>query len=73
MPSCRTHRLAQHLVPAEVFCTSLSINARNQRLSDADFRRFVVNSLPAVAFQGPAVELEPRQENRTNAGTTGTL
>lgn len=49
-PAPRSHF---NLVPADVFCTSLFINAHSAGLSDADFRAFVINSLKCVAFQEP--------------------
>ncbi len=35
---------------AENFCSTLSANVDNVRLSDADFRSFVRDSLPVVQF-----------------------
>lgn len=55
-----------NLVPADVFCTSLHINAHNAGLSDADFRVFVINSLKCVAFQEPCASMKADSKGRTD-------
>lgn len=37
-----------HEVPAANFCATLAANVDNTKLSDAEFREFVRNSLPGV-------------------------
>jgi hypothetical protein len=37
-------------VPAENFMATLNANVDNEKLSDADFREFVRNTLPIVIF-----------------------
>jgi len=48
--------------PAEIFLRTLAANLDNEKLSDADFRQFVRNSLPGVVFP------EDRQVVVTNQG-----
>lgn len=48
--------------PAEIFLQTLAANLDNEKLTDADFRQFVRNSLPGVVF--PA----DRQVVMTNQG-----
>lgn len=48
--------------PAEMFLRTLAANLDNHKLSDADFRQFVRNSLPGVVFP------EERQVVMTNQG-----
>jgi hypothetical protein len=42
-------------IPAEHFCTTLAANVDNDKLSDADFRQFVRNTLPIVNFPAPQI------------------
>jgi hypothetical protein len=49
----------QQTVPATSFCTTLSANVDNSKMSDAEFRQFVRNSLPIVSFPRPE-ELQAR-------------
>ena len=48
--------------PAEMFMRTLAANLDNDKLSDADFRQFVRNSLPGIVFP------EDRQVVVTNRG-----
>ena len=48
--------------PAEIFLRTLASNLDNQKLSDADFRQFVRNSLPGAVFP------KDRQVVLTNRG-----
>lgn len=45
------------VVAAENFMATLAANADNAKLSDADFREFVRNTLPIVIYPRP----EPRE------------
>jgi len=38
-------------VPSEHFCRILNVNVDNEKLTDADFRQFVRNTLPIVIFK----------------------
>ena len=40
-------------VIAEHFCATLHVNVDNAKLSDADFREFVRNTLPIVSYKRP--------------------
>lgn len=40
----------KRLVPAANFCSTLEANLDNDKLSDAEFRQFVRNSLPGVQY-----------------------
>jgi hypothetical protein len=42
-------------IAAELFCTLLDLNLDNKGFSDADFREFVRNTLPIVAYEPPGV------------------
>lgn len=42
--------LTERTVPAAHFCGTLAVNVDNEKLSDADFREFVRNTLPIVIF-----------------------
>lgn len=61
-------RSRHNLVSAEAFCTSLYINAHNEKLSDAQFRQFVLDSLKVVAFPAPSCELLGKRPGSTNKG-----
>jgi len=39
-----------NLIPAESFISTLSVNVFNDKLTDKDFRQFVINSLEIVNF-----------------------
>ena len=41
------------MVPASNFCSTLNANVDNEKLTDAQFREFVRNSLPSVDFPRP--------------------
>lgn len=45
------------LVPAENFCATLSVNVDNDKLTDANFREFVRNTLPIVEYKRPKPSL----------------
>ena len=49
-------------VPAENFLATVAINVDNDRLTDAQFRQFIRNSLPIVIYQRQDEHVE---ENRT--------
>lgn len=40
-------------VPAGNFLATVAANVDNEKLSDADFRQFIRNSLPVVEFPRP--------------------
>ena len=43
--------MADRTVPASNFVTQLETNVDNTKLSDADFREFVRNTLPIVQYE----------------------
>jgi hypothetical protein len=45
------------MIPASNFCSTLNANVNNEKLTDAEFREFVRNSLPIVDFPRPKVVL----------------
>ena len=47
------------VVPAGHFCGTLAANVDNEKLTDAEFREFVRNTLPIVDF--------PRKKDSENA------
>jgi hypothetical protein len=55
------------MVPAENFCGTLSANVDNEKLSDADFRQIVRNTLPIVIFNrtttGRSDSTKPNESN----------
>lgn len=40
-------------IVAEYFCTTLHVNVDNEKLSDAEFRKMVRNTLPIVSYKRP--------------------
>ena len=38
-------------IPAEHFAATIAINVDNEKLSDADFRQFIRNTLPIVQYK----------------------
>jgi hypothetical protein len=40
----------ERVVSAENFCATLAENTDNEKVSDADFRQFVRNTLPIVIY-----------------------
>ena len=40
-------------IPAEHFMTTVAANVDNEKLTDAEFRQFIRNSLPVVKFERP--------------------
>lgn len=40
-------------VPAEHFMRNIAANVDNEKLSDAEFREFIRNTLPIVQFDDP--------------------
>lgn len=40
----------QHMIPAEHFMSTLAVNVNNEKLSDAEFRAFVRNTMPIVQY-----------------------
>lgn len=51
--------LARRPSPAGLFIPTLAANVDNEKLSDADFRQFVRNSLAAIPFSPPKSEQSP--------------
>lgn len=51
--SCRPDQDIGRSVPATNFCQTLAVNVDNDKLSDAEFRKLVRNTLPIVAFPPP--------------------
>jgi hypothetical protein len=49
-------------IPAEHFCTTLAVNVDNDKLSDADFRQFVRNTLPIVNFPAPQIHTYTKEQ-----------
>jgi len=43
-------------VPSEHFCRILNVNVDNKKLTDAEFRQMVRNTLPIVIFERPEDE-----------------
>ena len=50
-------------VPADNFCATLHVNVDNAKLTDAQFREFVRNTLPIVDYAKP-VSLAPVESNK---------
>ena len=40
----------QYVIPASNFCSTLHANVNNEKLTDAQFRQFVRNTLPIVEY-----------------------
>jgi hypothetical protein len=40
-----------NMVPAEHFMATIAVNVDNEKLSDADFRQFIRNTLPIVQYK----------------------
>lgn len=54
----------EQTVPAANFCATIAANVDNEKLSDAEFREFVRNTLPIVDFPRRKAEPAPTQGDR---------
>jgi len=45
-----------NMVPAEHFMGTIAVNVNNEKLSDADFRQFIRNTLPIVQYRRKRTE-----------------
>ena len=57
-----------NIVPAEHFMGTIAANVDNEKLTDADFREFIRNTLPIVQYPRPPAREHSVEISRCNNG-----